>query len=64
MGEVDRPQIQVRPAYESWLENPVAIIIIEYVGNRSANFIETKSLAFLKLKILLQECVLGLEEKF
>ena len=46
---MDDPKIQVRSIDESWMENIAAVVSIEYAGNRGDNFIETKSLAFLKV---------------
>jgi hypothetical protein len=46
---MDRSKIPVRSIDESWLENIVAFITVKYAGNRRINFIETKSLAFLKV---------------
>jgi hypothetical protein len=48
VGAVDYSKIQVRPAYESRMEDFITIGAFEYAGNRSDNFIKTKSLAFLK----------------
>jgi hypothetical protein len=48
VGAVDYSKIQVRPTYESWMEDFIAFGAFEYAGNRSVNFIKTKSLAFLK----------------
>ena len=49
MGKVDCTKIQVRPVNEPGLEDITAVITFKHVGYRRINFIETKSLAFLKL---------------
>ena len=52
VGTVDSTEVQVRPAYESWMENFTSIVIIEYVSYRRINIIKTKSLAFLMRAII------------
>ena len=54
VGTVDDSKIQVRPANESWMENPFTIITFKHAGNRGINFIKTKSLAFLNIAIFLR----------